>query len=368
MIIKTNRIAFTKVMKAVSLAIGGRTDENLKYMKMVANDDAITFVATNGANTIKTTMPADEYDLGGDGAVLVDPRIAIAALGKSTADNVVIAAEDNLIRFKLGNAMYNLPTAPVKNFPDINMDPEGSSMTHFVLKGSDIATIERTVGYAVSTKETRPVLCGVNLMSDGGKVVATATDSYRLAKRSFDIMAPEFSVTIPGKMLDIATSLFVADDDIDVYVSDKAVVFADKTTVLKTTLFGDAFPDTSRLIPVNFSKKLTINRVDLISALERAMLLKEEGMTVVKLNMAIDDVELISKTQGAGNFEEALGFDSYEGENLDIAMNAAYLRDALRAQSGNTVSIRFNGPVNPFVVEGEDEGQLSLLLPVRQNG
>ena len=56
---------------------------------------------------------------------------------------------------------------------------------HLKLKCKDLKTLIRQTVFAVSPMETRPILTGVNVTIEDKLLTFTATDSHRLALRSF---------------------------------------------------------------------------------------------------------------------------------------------------------------------------------------
>ena len=85
---------------------------------------------------------------------------------------------------------------------------------------SDI--IEQTT-FATSIKETKPVLTGVNFHLSDNTLCCTATDSYRLAKKTIPFTSSDsFNVTIPSKSLNEVKATMLGDDsEIQIFLNDK---------------------------------------------------------------------------------------------------------------------------------------------------
>ena len=74
-------------------------------------------------------------------------------------------------------------------------------------------------------KETKPVLTGVNFHLSDNTLCCTATDSYRLAKKTIPFTSSDscFNVTIPSKSLNEVKATMLGDDtsEIQIFLNDK---------------------------------------------------------------------------------------------------------------------------------------------------
>ena len=152
--------------------------------------------------------------------------------------------------------------------------------------------------------------------------------------------------------------------DSDEKFEDYKVVF-DKN-IIQTRLIDGSYPDTARLIPLEFDYELDINRADLLNAIDRVSLLLNEQNNIVKLDMSNEQVILSSYQQEIGSVEENLASSFYKGEPLTISFSCKYASDAIKSFSGDKIKILFTGEMKPFIVKDFDSDELlQLVLPVR---
>jgi len=131
-------------------------------------------------------------------------------------------------------------------------------------------------------------------------------------------------------------------------------------------LIDGSYPDTTRLIPLEFDYELDINRSDLLNAIDRVSLLLNEQNNIVKLDMSNEQVILSSYQQEIGSVEENLSTSFYKGEPLTISFSSKYANDAIKSFSGEKVKISFTGEMKPFIIKDFDSDELlQLVLPVR---
>ena len=296
--------------------------------------------------------------------MIIDPRLITEALSTANAnDEVMFANEGTQIIVKIGNAAFKLNAIAPEAFPLARIEKDG---TPFVWKKEDLEAIFKNVGYACSNRnDARPIFMGVNIKSDGQKVTCTATDSYRLARREYDLATPECNITVPAKALGMAAAFFANGEDVKIYAGEKTIVMEGEFITIQSRLYDGVFPDTSRLIPTGFTSILSVDRNILMGAAKRASMMKEEGHVHVRFKINEDECIVKAIAKDVGDYEETLAINGYSGEPLDIALDASYLKDALVVATGDVVTLNMNGSLKPVIVRGDDPEQLSLISAVR---
>ena len=175
-----------------------------------------------------------------------------------------------------------------------------------------------------------------------------------------------FNITIPKLSLDEISKIIEKDELIELYVSERKVLFVFDKNIIQTRLIDGSYPDTARLIPLEFGYELDINRADLLNAIDRVSLLLNEQNNIVKLDMSNEQVILSSYQQEIGSVEENLASSFYKGEPLTISFSCKYASDAIKSFSGDKIKILFTGEMKPFIVKDFDSDELlQLVLPVR---
>ena len=87
-----------------------------------------------------------------------------------------------------------------------NMTKTETTTATLTLEGGPFRDLARVTVAAV-TDNTRPILTGVLVESDGKRVTFTATDSYRLARASLEHSGATFSAIIPAKLISETSAL-----------------------------------------------------------------------------------------------------------------------------------------------------------------
>lgn len=368
---------FVNALATVTRAISTSTPlPLLSGIKIEVFDDMICLTGSDADISIKKTIYAnsDDYvlDIKEPGAIVVKADVINSIVRKMDADEVEVEiVEGTRTKFTGHSVEQTVSGMNVGDYPNIDFSKPD---TNFEIEPTVLMKIITQTCFATSDKETRPVLTGVNFKANGSKLECVATDSYRLAKKTVDLDKEyQFDITIPAKSLrevgkssnEISKTLD-NKQNIEIAVNDKKAQFTINDTLIQTRLIDGQYPETSRLIPVEFKNELTLDARDMLNAIDRASFIKTDGVSIVKLSLNENEVVLSSKVQEVGSSVEKIEAINYKGEPLDISFSGRYVFDAIQVLGGSTVKICFSGEMRPFIIQStEDDSVLELVLPVR---
>lgn len=365
-----NKTELSNALAVVSHAVSSNSPQaSLRGIKLDAKEDRIVLTGSNADISIqKTIVKSEDNNLNiiEEGSILVEARYLLDIVRKIDSDIVTVEIIDgSLTRFSGNQAVFKINGMNAFDYPTIDFSKPSNSIQ---IKQSLLSELIEETSFAASLKETRPVLTGVNFKCNESQLTVTGTDSYRLAKRTVSLNTDlSFNITIPSKSLNEVKSTVLTDPegDIELYQNEKKVQFIVKDMILQSRLLDGNYPETDRLIPKEFSYKLTMNRSDLISAIDRTTFIKTDNMAVNKLECSQDEVVLTNKSQEIGESREVL-HAKFEGEPLNISFSGNYVMDAAKVLKGDEIIIQFTGEMKPFVLKNsEEDTMIQLVLPVR---
>jgi DNA polymerase-3 subunit beta len=174
---------------------------------------------------------------------------------------------------------------------------------------------------------------------------------------------------ISGKTL-VELSGIIRDDELKLYFGQASLLVETPEFTFFSRVLEGTYPQTDRLIPNSFTTEIEINRFELLSALERILIVAKEGdgKKTNTIKMVIDKNEIKIESKEKGNkARESIDVLSFSGDAISISVNGKYLSEALKAISVTDVQLSFSGKLNPVVVKGKDEMALHLVLPYRTN-
>lgn len=351
-----------------SKAMNGKSPFQVyRCVKIDARDDQITLTTTSDSLSLMTIL--DDGFIEQDGAALLDLRLLTNIVTKnSSISQLSIETEGNTIILKVDNAKYKLLTIHPEDFPHVDFSTVGS---RFKLPGTFFLNVEKHVAFAASKKEMRPVLTGVNFSIEDNyfNFVATATDSYRLARESYamdEVIEAPMNVTIPATAIKLVSAVLNPEKDIEIIFGQKHVLFIVDKFTIKSSLLEGTYPDTNRLIPTGFTGHVTVSRDALLNAVDRTMFIKNDDLSLIRMTIQNNSIIIENRNQEIGNSREIIPAQ-LDGDQININFAGNYLLDALKAfENGSDIVINFNAPLKPATIVSDSAPNLiQLVLPVK---
>jgi DNA polymerase-3 subunit beta len=135
------------------------------------------------------------------------------------------------------------------------------------------------------------------------------------------------------------------------------------------TLEGQ-YPAYRQLIPRQFQREITIERRQILSAVERIAVLADQKNNIVKFS--IDSVNqrlaVSVETQDVGNGQESMSAE-ISGNSIEIAFNVKYLIDGLKALSTSHIQMQMNEANSPVILTPlGGRKMIYLIMPVQIRG
>jgi len=284
--------------------------------------------------------------------------------------HLVADASAGRLTVTAGRSTFNLATLPKEDFP-VMATSEYSS--NFSAKAPVLRRLFDKAKLAISTEETRYYLNGVYMHTakgeDGPVLRCVATDGHRLAR--IDAPLPNGADAMPGVIVPrktVAELRKLLDDDdaeIAVSVSETKVRFATPGVVLTSKVIDGTFPDYSRVIPVNNTKRLEVDASEFAKAVDRVATVSSERSRAVKLTLDEDRLILSVNSPDSGAAEEELAV-AYADEPLEIGFNAKYLLEIAAQVDRENAVFLFNSAGDPTLMrEGNDASAIYVVMPMR---
>ncbi|MBB5892643.1 DNA polymerase III subunit beta [Kutzneria kofuensis] len=333
--------------------------------------DALTVSGFDYEVSAQVGVPAT---IAAGGKTLVSGRL-LADITKALPNHPVeIAVDGARVSITCGSAKFSLPTMPVEDYPALPAMPQRAG----ALAGEVFAEAVGQVAVAAGKDDTLPMLTGVRVEFNGGKLTLVATDRFRLAMREFDWEPADevdTAVLVPARNLaEAAKTLGGAGSTVELSLASGDGLLGLSGTGRRTTsrLLDAEFPKYRQLLPAEHNAAAIIEVSSLQDAIKRVSLVAERG-TQVRLEFSDGGLRLSAGGDDEGSAEEELPVE-FTGDPVTIAFNPGYLLDGLAAVRTDRAHLSFTTPSRPALIKpvGEDgsvaEGYLYLLMPVRLPG
>ena len=364
--ITCSREELTQKLAIVSRGVSTRTAvQILGGILLNAEGGQLTLAATDMELSLRASL---EAQVEGDGAVVVPGRLLVELVRLLPETDVTIEqrAEESVIHVSSGSFESRLNTFTAEDFPRL---PDAESLErHTVDRDALLETIAR-VGRSASRDESRPVLTGVLVRFEPGKLVMAATDSYRLSVKetSLEGSVPELEAIVPARALAELARIGQGAEQIELGVHENQVVFGVDGVWLTTRRIDGQFPNYKQLIPESFDHELPLPRDEVLDVVRRIAVMAQRN-SPLRLRFAEGQLTVSARTQDVGEAEESLPVP-FSGETLEIGFNAEFLRDGIESVTGETVRFRLISPLRPCVLQAEGSDDfLYLIMPIRLAG
>ena len=348
----------------------------LTGIKLYATDTDLFMTSSNTDISVEVTINDSSLNIIEPGQTVVPGRFFIDIIRKINSKKVnLFLSEDKILIIKADRGEYKLHIMDPLDYPKMDFVSQENGLE---LPADLIKSIVRETVFATAQTEKKPILTGVNFNHVNGKLIITATDSFRLSQKIITI--PEyknFNITIPAKSLDeLVRSIDNYGENIKIYFSINRMLVVFKNVCFQTRLLDGNYPETSRLIPQEFPIVLKFNKDELAAAVERVSLLsprdsakdKEITYSIIKLSIKKDRIiEISTNNATIGDAKEELIPTSIEASNpITIGFSSRYLLDSLKSLLSTEISLNLSGEIRPFIIKGDNDANLTqLILPVR---
>lgn len=375
--------------RAVTTVSNNPIIPSLSGVRLTLDQNNLTVTTSKEDISLVQTIPVQDddhplTDIQPDD-ILLPARYLQKLIKKFTGDTVKFKSSDKpgTIYVSSDRSKFKLAYQPGSAFPKL---PEIKQSQHYQLTNLSLQTIFKQDLISVTNGEARPILNGINfnLQPDQQQLRAVATDSHRLSRtitgvQTLDDNHDEINETIPTvslKALQKITNHYPDDQIIDLFHSTKIkqIKFQVDNLTIYTRALDGQYPDTERLLPTNPKLSLTMDRRDFFQVMDRMSLaagsdqvanltVKTDGSAEIAIN---DLQDVRSATEPLETKDVQFIDETSQDQDFPIAFNIEYIKEGLRAMSGDTVILSLWNTLRPFTLtDPDDEHFLYLVTPIR---
>lgn len=321
---------------------------------------------------IRTTFPAEVET---SGAITLPAKLLNDIVARLPQGEITLEDEAAELPFcatiASTSGRYQVHGMGVDDFPELPILEKGEAIelpAEALLEGIKGSLL------AASTEEAKQILSGVHLSVSQDALEFAATDGHRLAvvKKVFETETedlPDLEVTIPAKALRELERMLGTRQSSEVSLNcDRGqIVFEWADQCLTSRTLEGQYPAYRQLIPHQFERQITMDRRQLLSALERIAVLADQKNNIVKFNIDNNNQEiaLSVNAQDVGSGRELLAAQ-ISGESLDIAFNIKYLMDGIKAIGTPEIQMQLNAALTPVILTPLGGLKMTyLIMPVQ---
>lgn len=333
----------------------------LECILIKADSTGLTLTANDMETAIQTHVDADVQE---NGLIAVEARLFHEIIRKMPDREIKFASDEKFaIRLTAGKSKFSIGGRDGREFtgiPDIG-SADSYTMPQELLKGMVQTTI-----FAADASGDNRIMNGEYLEVKDGIFSITALDGHRIARRRASVnFVNDISAIVPSKALsDVSKLLSDGDEPVTISISANHAMFKFGETFMVVRLVDGKYFDVDRMVSFGSETEISVNKTELVSCMERALLFTREGNTKPIILDATDDEIRFSIRSNMGEMSETLDADK-TGQDLAIGFNPKFMLDALRAVPDDTVTLRMINQKSPCFITDDDGSYLYLVLPVQ---
>src|SRR3989440_970235 len=339
--IVTQKDELAQKLGVVARAVSTRASvQILSGVLLRAEAGRLLLAATDMELSLRSSL---EAQIEGEGSIVVPGRLLVDLVRLLPANEVTIEhrADESVVHVTSGSSTSTLHTYAAEDFPRL---PDLDAMGTFTVDRQSLLDTVSRVARSASRDESRPVLTGILVRFEPGKLVMAATDSYRLSVKETDLSGdvPELEAIIPARALAELSRIAQGGDTIELGVHDNQVVFAADDVWLTTRRIDGQFPNYKQLLPEAFEYEVPLPRDDLLDVVRRVAVMAQRN-SPLRLRFANGELTVSAQTQDVGEAQESLPVQ-FAADTLEIGFNADFLREGIESVDTDEVVIRLISP------------------------
>lgn len=350
-----------------------RGANGVQQLEFYVNNSQATITASNGVAMAQARIDC----AGGDCRFSLDGKNFIAYCEKFDGEETVLSVADQMVTAKCGGI-----TARIAKVSDEATDPLESQAESVEMESEQFKHLMTIALSCAGVNDLRPVLNGVYLVADNGKITAVGCDSFKLAVYKSEIPKSNAAIKaiIPASAIaSVTKSPIIGGGNCTVKISPfrgtKIRISCDDKTssaVFVCNLIQGDYVDYDRLLPKSADVEYEIDACSIADAVSTAQI--AESKTYLKFTFQGDTVTVssVSSTTQVDIQKDckSTGRDT-SNDPFVIGFNGTYFSKVVGV-IGDSFKMSMSNPVRPAVLYNEmqynsetAESVTLMLLPVR---
>lgn len=323
--------------------------------KMSVSESKLTLEATDLELFVKTKVSIEST---WSGTVTVSASKMSSILQTITDEEVRIDIEESSLLLTCKNGFYRLLIENAENFPPV---PEVKSPA-IKIDGDVLTDLLNKITPSVAEDKSRYSINGVYLSIKGRRLTAAATDGKQLSVAEGDIEnnTETWSGIVPSEGIRLLKC--IAKKEVRLLTSQNVLAAKASGTEVYIRLIDGKFPDYKKVIPTENNRKLTVNRQELLTAIENVSILCYGDSREIRFSFTKNKLNLSSRTQDVGEAELSMKV-SWNSPEMEIGFAPHLLADALRVLGSEEITLELKDGESALMIR-EGKGYTYVLMPL----
>ena len=337
----------------------------LECILIDTTDGQIKLTANDMELGIETKIQGDILD---KGKIALEAKLFSEIVRKLPDSEVTIQTDDSYrALIKCEKAKFNIAG---KSGEDFSYLPEIEKNQKVVLSQFSLKEIIRQTIFSIADNENNRLMTGELFEINGDEMKVVSLDGHRISIRKIELKEEynHIKVVVPGKTLNEVSKILTGgvDDDVHMFFTGRHVVFEFDDTVVVSRLIEGEYFRIEQMLSSDYETKISLNKKELQSCIERASLLVKEGDKKPIIMNIMDGSMELKINSFIGSMNEDMDIIK-TGKDLMIGFNPKFILDALRVIDDEQIDIYMINPKAPCFIRDEEKKYIYLILPVNFN-
>lgn len=337
----------------------------LECILIDTTDGQIKLTANDMELGIETKIKGDILD---KGKIALEAKLFSEIVRKLPDSEVSIQTDDNFrALIKCEKAKFNIAG---KSGDDFSYLPEIEKNQMVVLSQFSLKEIIRQTIFSIADNENNRLMTGELFEINGNELKVVSLDGHRISIRKIELKQEynHIKVVVPGKTLNEVSKILNGgiEDDVHIFFTGRHIVFEFDDTIVVSRLIEGEYFRIEQMLSSDYETKISINKKELQSCIERASLLVKEGDKKPIIMNILDESMELKINSFIGSMNEDIDIVK-TGKDLMIGFNPKFILDALRVIDDENIDIYMINPKAPCFIRDEEQKYIYLILPVNFN-
>ncbi len=335
------RSKFLEALKSVQNIVPAKVSTPvMQNVKIVAGEGKLVMTTTSIDMSVVCEV---ECAIEEPGETTLPVAILSSMVACSEECEISVAVdEEQHATIRAGRAKYRLAGMDPRAFPSL---PESADAREYSIPQALLKEMFRKTAYSVCVDDTRRALVGVFNKLENGIFQMVATDGRRLSLVEKDLGYPaedSFKFILPVAAVHELQRVLSSDGDAVVKVQGTQIRYSLGNVTIYSKLIAEEYPNFQQVIPKTIETEISIDRVQLISAIERVSVMSK-GLFSTALKFGDNLLVVSSSANEIGEAKDEVPV-KYDGEEVKFLFDPSYLLDALKVIDDDEVRFCYNSP------------------------
>ncbi|MFZ4456787.1 MAG: DNA polymerase III subunit beta [Bacteroidales bacterium] len=335
-------------------------------------DNHLTLTASDGDTTLITSMQVADSE--GDGVFAISAKLLLDPLRELPEQPLTFDIDDSSLEIFIyfQNGKYNLigqqgddyPQSPKIREEHVSFNVEVSAL---------LSGITRTI-FATADDELRPVMNGIYFDINEEDITFVSSDSHKLVRFQNQTVkaGTKAAFILPKKPATMLKNILPKEQgSVEVAFDDRMANFTFANYKIICRLIEGRFPNYNSVIPQNNPFRITVDRLQLMSALRRVSHFSNQGSNLIKLQVENNKIVITAQDIDFSTSAEESVACQYSDMGIKIGFKSSFLVDILNNINSTEVVLELADPSRAGIIlpvdQEDNEELLMLLMPMMLN-